>query len=47
MGPEALRVAGIQAALEAHGLEASDRGNLTGPRNPWLPAVAGYRHLSR
>jgi arginase len=44
MGPEALRVAGIQAALEAHGLEVQDRGNLAGPANPWLPPVDGYRH---
>jgi arginase len=46
MGPEALRVAGIQAALEAHGLDVVDRGNLAGPRNPWLPPVDGYRHLA-
>jgi arginase len=45
MGPEALRVAGIQAALESHGLVVADRGNLAGPRNPWLPPVDGYRHL--
>jgi arginase len=46
MGPEALRVAGIQAALEAHGAVVADRGNLAGPHNPWLPAVGGYRHLA-
>ena len=46
MGPEALRVAGLQAALESHGLEVVDRGNLAGPRNPWQPAVDGYRHLA-
>jgi arginase len=23
-----------------------DRGNLTGPYNPWLPPVEGYRHLN-
>jgi len=46
MGPEALRVAGIQATLEGHGLEVLDRGNLAGPANPWLPPVDGYRHLS-
>ena len=46
MGPEALRVAGLQAALEAHGLQVHDRGNLTGPANPWLPPVDGYRHLA-
>jgi arginase len=45
MGPEALRVAGLQAALEAHGVEVRDRGNLAGPANPWLPPVDGYRHL--
>ena len=45
MGPEALRVAGLQGALEALGLEVIDRGNLSGPRNPWLPPVGGYRHL--
>jgi len=46
MGPEALRVAGIQPALEARGLRVADRGNLNGPRNPWLPPVDGYRHLA-
>ncbi len=46
MGPEALRVAGIAAALQAHGLEVADRGNLSGPPNPWLPPVDGYRHLA-
>ncbi len=45
MGPEALRVAGIVATLQSHGLEVQDRGNLTGPANPWLPPVDGYRHL--
>ena len=46
MGPEALRVAGIQAILEGHGLQVQDRGNLAGPPNPWLPPVDGYRHLN-
>jgi arginase len=45
MGPEALRVAGIVATLESHGLAVVDRGNLAGPANPWLPPVDGYRHL--
>jgi arginase len=45
MGPEALRVAGLQAALEGRGLQVVDRGNLAGPANPWLPPVDGYRHL--
>jgi arginase len=45
MGPEALRVAGLRAALESHGVTVHDRGNLTGPPNPWLPPTDGYRHL--
>ena len=45
MGPEALRVANIGPVLQSHGLEVIDRGNLTGPPNPWLPPVDGYRHL--
>ena len=45
MGPEALRVAGIQQALVSRGLTVVDRGNLSGPTNPWLSAVDGYRHL--
>jgi arginase len=45
MGPEAMRVAGIQRALEQRGLEVVDRGNLAGPGNPWQPPVAGHRHL--
>ena len=45
MGPEALRVAGLRAALEGHGLTVQDLGNLSGPANPWLPPVDGYRHL--
>jgi len=45
MGPEALRVAGIQRALELHGATVVDLGNLSGPINPWLPPVDGYRHL--
>ena len=47
MGPEALRVAGLQAALAARGLKVIDRGNLAGPANPWLPPVDGYRHLAQ
>ena len=45
MGPEALRVAGLIEALRAHGLDVVDRGNLSGPPNPWLPPADGYRHL--
>ena len=46
MGPEALRVANIVSVLQSHGLEVLDRGNLSGPANPWLPPVDGYRHLN-
>ena len=46
MGPEALRVAGLGAALQGRGLDVLDRGNLTGPANPWLAPVDGYRHLA-
>jgi len=46
MGPEALRVADLAATLESHGVDVVDRGNLTGPANPWLPPVDGYRHLN-
>jgi arginase len=46
MGPEALRVAGIQRALVARGLSVTDLGNLAGPPNPTLPPSNGYRHLS-
>jgi len=45
MGPEALRVANLIPSLQAYGLEVQDRGNLTGPANPWQPPVDGYRHL--
>jgi arginase len=45
MGPEALRVAQIQPALQSHGLNVKDLGNLAGPSNPWLEAHQGYRHL--
>jgi len=45
MGPEALRVAGLAAVLESHGLAVTDRGNLGGPANPWQGPVDGHRHL--
>jgi arginase len=45
MGPDALRIAGFAEALAARGVDVVDRGNLTGPANPWLPPVDGYRHL--
>jgi arginase len=46
MGPEALRVAQIGPTLEGHGLTVLDRGNLSGPANPWQAPVNGYRHLA-
>ena len=46
MGPEALRVAQLQAMLESQGVEVVDRGNLQGPANPNLPPIDGYRHLA-
>jgi len=46
MGPEALRVANIASVLEGHGIEVLDRGNLSGPANPWQPPTDGYRHLA-
>ena len=45
MGPEALRVAGLETALRQRGLDVVDRGNLGGPMNPWTSPEAGYRHL--
>lgn len=47
MGPEALRVAGLQNALAQRGLEVLDLGNLSGPANPWQPPQQGYRHLAQ
>ena len=46
MGPEAMRVADLAAALRSHGVDVVDRGNVSGPPNPWLPPVDGYRHLN-
>ncbi len=45
MGPEALRIAGLCEALQSHGVQVRDVGNLDGPRNPWQAPVDGYRHL--
>ena len=45
MGPEALRVANLVPVLQGLGLQVLDRGNLSGPANPWLAPVNGYRHL--
>ncbi|MCB1608090.1 MAG: arginase [Xanthomonadales bacterium] len=47
MGPEALRVAGLPKALADRGLDVIDRGNLSGPVNPWQPPQDGYRHLAQ
>jgi arginase len=46
MGPEALRVAGLQGALRDRGFEVLDHGNLSGPNNPFTTPVGGYRHLA-
>jgi arginase len=46
MGPEALRVAGVAEAIAQFGIDVRDCGNISGPANPWLPAVDGFRHLS-
>ncbi|HVI53916.1 MAG TPA: arginase [Luteibacter sp.] len=45
MGPEALRVARLGERLARRGMHVVDRGNLSGPLNPWLPPTDGYRHL--
>ncbi len=45
MGPEALRVAGLQPALESLDLPVTDRGDVVGPANPMQPPREGYRHL--
>ena len=46
MGPEALRVAGIDKSLRRLGRNVIDRGNLGGPINPESTRVNGYRHLA-
>jgi len=46
MGPDALRVAGLERALRTLGVDVEDRGNLAGPNNPERAAVAGPRHLA-
>ena len=46
MGPEALRVAGLERAIAAFGVEVRDCGNLAGPANPDLLAVGGFRHMA-
>jgi len=46
MGPEALRVAGLVAAIAARGVDVRDCGDVAGPANPQTPPVDGYRHLA-
>ena len=46
MGPDALRVAGIAEAITQFGIDVRDCGNVSGPANPNLPAIDGFRHLS-
>ncbi len=45
MGPEALRVAGLEQALRQIGQTVVDHGDLSGPPNPGAAPVGGYRHL--
>jgi arginase len=45
MGPEALRVAGLDKALRRLGRTVVDRGNVVGPGNPEEPRIGDYRHL--
>ncbi|WP_204322366.1 hypothetical protein, partial [Streptococcus pneumoniae] len=45
LGPDALRIADIDKAIEQYGFTVIDRGNLQGPANPNQPPVNGYRHF--
>ena len=45
LGPQALRVAGLAEALAGFNCDVHDAGDLSGPDNPQLPPVDGYRHL--
>jgi arginase len=45
MGPEALRVAGLDKALRSLGRTVIDRGNVAGPANPEHARAGEYRHL--
>jgi arginase len=47
MGPEALRVAGLDKALRSLGRTVVDRGDVSGPRNPEEPRSGHYRHLTQ
>jgi len=44
-GPQALRAAGLAAALQALGRQVHDGGDLSGPPNPHHLPHDGYRHL--
>ena len=46
MGPEALRVAGIETVLRRIDVAVDDLGNVNGPRNPSDAPKDGYRHLA-
>ena len=46
MGPEALRVAGIEESIAQFGVDVKDCGNVSGPANPWQAAIDGFRHLT-
>jgi len=46
MGPEALRVAGLDKSLRRLGCDVRDRGNVAGPINPEALRADGYRHLA-
>jgi arginase len=46
MGPEALRVAGLDKALRRLGRVVIDRGNVVGPGNPEQARAGDYRQLS-
>ncbi|WP_034297038.1 arginase [Herbaspirillum sp. RV1423] len=47
MGPEALRVANLQQALQQYGLRVADGGDVNGPPNPQQGPVGGFRHLEQ
>jgi arginase len=46
MGPEALRVAGLDKSLRRLGRDVRDYGNVNGPINPEYERVGGYRNLA-
>src|SRR6516225_11690999 len=45
MGPDALRVAGIEGTLARLGFQVLDTGNLSGPATPWITPAEGLHHL--